>query len=216
MVNVGTGNLLVQANDVDIPERGVDLAFRRTYNSQSLHDAANDDGSVQSNFGDGWTNTFDAHLGASGGTTSGVANIVSVYDIDGARYDYTLTSVGSGGSASYAPPPGMQGTSLKFDGSCGFYWTKKTGTQYAFYAPFATGCNTTSDTGSFGRIIYIFGRNANNYIHFVYSWNGNDSSSDNLSSIAGTRTTDSNAGTWTTPDAYAGDVNDPGSQKSYM
>ncbi len=184
MVNVGTGNLLVQANDVDIPERGIDLAFRRTYNSQSLHDAANDDGSVQSNFGDGWTNTFDAHLGASGGTTSGVANVVSVYDIDGARYDYTLLSVGSGGSASYTPPAGMQGTSLNFDGSCGFYWTKKTGTQYAFYAPFATGCNTTSDTGSFGRIIYIFGRNANNYVHFVYSWNGNDSSSDNLSSIA--------------------------------
>jgi YD repeat-containing protein len=78
----------------------------------------------------------------------------------------------------------MQGTALGFDGSCGFYWTKKNGTQYAFYAPFATGCNTTSDTGSFGRIIYIFGRNANNYVHFVYSWNGNDSSSDNLSSIA--------------------------------
>jgi RHS repeat-associated protein len=184
MVNVGTGNLLVQANDVDIPERGIDLAFRRTYNSQSLHDAANDDGSVQSNFGDGWTNTFDAHLGASGGTTSGVANIVSVYDIDGARYDYTFSSTTTGGGAIYSPPAGMQGTTLNYDGSCSVYWTKKTGTQYVFYAPFATGCNTTSDTGSFGRIIYIFGRNSNNYLHFVYSWNGNDSSSDNLSSIA--------------------------------
>jgi len=182
MVNIGTGNLLVQASDVEIPERGIDLAFRRTYNSQSQHDAANDDGSVQSNFGDGWTNTFDAHLGTSG--TGPTPNVVSLYDIDGARYDYTLSSTTSGGGAIYAPPAGMQGTTLNYDGSCAFYWTKKTGTQYVFWAPFATTCNTTSDVGSFGRIIYIFGRNANNYLHFVYSWNGNDSSSDNLSTIA--------------------------------
>jgi hypothetical protein len=32
----------------------------------------------------------------------------------------------------------------------------------------------------------------------------------------GTRTFDSSAGTWTTPDATAGDVYDPASQKSYM
>jgi YD repeat-containing protein len=184
MANVGTGNLIIQATDMDVPERGLDLAFRRTYNSQSLHDAENDDGSVQSSFGDGWTSTFDAHLGASGGTTNGVANVVSVYDIDGARYDYTLSDVGSGGNASYTPPAGMQGTTLNFDGSCGMYWTKKTGTQYAFYAPWVTACNKTTDTGSFGRLIDIFGRNSNNWIHLAYSWvNNNDSTSDNLSEI---------------------------------
>ncbi len=48
MVNVANGNLLVQADDVDIHERGIDLAFRRTYNSQSQHDAANTDGSTPS------------------------------------------------------------------------------------------------------------------------------------------------------------------------
>jgi YD repeat-containing protein len=187
-VNVGTGNLIVQADDLDIPERGVDLSFKRTYNSQSQHDAENDDGSVQSNFGDGWTNSFDAHLGTDGGGTT--PNVVSVYDISGARYDYTLSTTLSGGAAIYAPPTGMQGTTLDYDGSCSFYWTLKSGVQYIFWAPFPTGCNPTSDAGYFGRINYIYGRNSGNYLHFVYSWitsNGitnNASSSNNLSSIA--------------------------------
>ncbi|HET9096618.1 MAG TPA: hypothetical protein VFN37_08150, partial [Candidatus Baltobacteraceae bacterium] len=34
MVNVANGNLLVQTGDVDVHERGIDLAFRRTYNGQ--------------------------------------------------------------------------------------------------------------------------------------------------------------------------------------
>jgi RHS repeat-associated protein len=34
--------------------------------------------------------------------------------------------------------------------------------------------------------------------------------------LQGVRTYDGAAGTWTTPDAYAGDVDDPASQKSYM
>jgi hypothetical protein len=37
-----------------------------------------------------------------------------------------------------------------------------------------------------------------------------------LATIQGVRAFDSAAGIWTTPDAYAGDVDDPGSQKSYM
>ncbi len=43
-----------------------------------------------------------------------------------------------------------------------------------------------------------------------------DGMTDGLNTLQGTRTMDSNAGTWTTPDAYAGNVDDPGSQKSYM
>ena len=38
------------------------LAFRRTYNSQSLHDMNGSDGSTPSLYGNGWTNTFDAHM----------------------------------------------------------------------------------------------------------------------------------------------------------
>ncbi len=39
---------------------------------------------------------------------------------------------------------------------------------------------------------------------------------DNFDAIQGVRTYDSTSSTWTTPDAYAGEANDPASQKSYM
>ncbi len=65
MLNVVDGNLLVQAADVDLHERGLDLAFRRTYNRQSKHDTAGSDGSTPRVFGNGWTNTFDADMGYS-------------------------------------------------------------------------------------------------------------------------------------------------------
>ena len=65
MLNAGTGNLILQANDMDVPKRGLDFAFRRTYNSQSRHDSAGNDGSVASNYGAGWTNNWDAHLALS-------------------------------------------------------------------------------------------------------------------------------------------------------
>ena len=35
MVNVGTGNLVLQDDDMSVPHKGIALAFRRTYNSQS-------------------------------------------------------------------------------------------------------------------------------------------------------------------------------------
>ena len=78
MVNVANGNLVYQDDDMDIPNKGIDLAFRRTYNSQSQHDYANTDGSVPSSYGDGWTNTWDAHIATS--SSGGL----SIYDIDGA------------------------------------------------------------------------------------------------------------------------------------
>ncbi|MBV9269557.1 MAG: hypothetical protein JO165_00580, partial [Candidatus Eremiobacteraeota bacterium] len=78
MVNVGNGNLLLQDDDLDMPNAGIDLAFRRTFNSQSRHDYANTDASTPSLYGDGWTNTFDAHIAQN--TSGGL----SVFDIDGA------------------------------------------------------------------------------------------------------------------------------------
>ena len=35
MVNVGTGNFLIQDDDMAVPHKGIALAFRRTYNSQA-------------------------------------------------------------------------------------------------------------------------------------------------------------------------------------
>jgi len=43
-----------------------------------------------------------------------------------------------------------------------------------------------------------------------------DGITDGLNTIQGVRTYDSSAGAWTTPDDYAGNVDDPASQKSYM
>ena len=62
MVNVGTGNLVLQDDDMDVPHKGIALAFRRTYNSQSLHDVNGDEGGVFTTsvgmYGNGWTNTL--------------------------------------------------------------------------------------------------------------------------------------------------------------
>jgi RHS repeat-associated protein len=159
MANVANGNLIVQADDVDIPERGIDLAFRRTYNSQSQHDSAGSDGSVPSVYGDGWTNTFDAHI-AYNATTQ----VISVYDIDGAQYNYTYVT----SSGTWQAPPGMQGTTMAWDGGCGYQWTKKTGTTYWFNA--ASNMAPCASAAYAGRLFQIRGRNHANYISFSYSY----------------------------------------------
>uniref|UniRef100_E6PE12 DUF6531 domain-containing protein n=1 Tax=mine drainage metagenome TaxID=410659 RepID=E6PE12_9ZZZZ len=170
MVNVGSGNLVVQADDVDVPERGIDLAFRRTYNSQSTHDNLGSDGSEPSLFGNGWTNTFDAHMSANAAQT-----VLTVWDIDGTRYDYTPN-----GSGGWNPPPGLH-AKLTWDGGCGYYWTKKSGTRYHFWAPFAA-CGTPS--AYWGRVCQIEARNYNNALTFAYSWvGGNATNSQNLTQI---------------------------------
>jgi YD repeat-containing protein len=176
MVNVGNGNLLVQSDDIDIHERGVDLAFRRTYNSQSQHDALGTDGSTASLFGNGWTNTFDSHMGYNAAT-----NTLSVYDLDGARYDYTLQN-----GSVWTPPPGMQGTTLISDGGCGFFWTKKTGTVYYFWRPDVMCSAMSGENGYLGRLYQIIGRNHTNTITFTYTWATNSSSPENVASITAT------------------------------
>ncbi|MBV8491761.1 MAG: hypothetical protein JO199_14640, partial [Candidatus Eremiobacteraeota bacterium] len=100
MVNVGTGNVIIQATDVDIPQPGIDLAFQRTWNSQSLHDVNGDDGAGPSIEGNGWTSTFDAHLVFQGDALNNP--VVSVYDIDGTRYDYNWSPA----TSSWTPPAG--------------------------------------------------------------------------------------------------------------
>jgi YD repeat-containing protein len=169
MVNLANGNLVVQSSDVDVHERGVDLRFTRTYNSQSTHDAAGTDGSAASVYGNGWTNTLDAHMGYNSN-----ANTLSVYDADGTRYDFTAN-----GSGGWTPPPGMQGTTLVWDGGCGYQWTRKDGSVDYFWSP--TGC---MPGGYSGRLYEIIGRNHTNLIQFGYSWaGGNDNSIQNVSQI---------------------------------
>lgn len=166
MLNVANGNLVVTATDVNIPGRGLNLAFARTYNSQSEHDSVGSDGSLPSAFGDGWTNTYDAHL-----SYNSVSNVMSVYDDTGARYDYT-----SNGSGGWTPPAGQFAT-LAYDGGCGYYWTLKSGIEYHFYSPSAASCTgMTLTAGYAGRLSAIYGRNRTNYIQLSYSWYGGSSS----------------------------------------
>lgn len=183
MVNAYSGNLIVQADDMAVPHRGIDLAFRRTYNSFSRHDFAGNDGATEvGQYGSGWTNTFDAHLSTNGCPNTGYSWAgffgFSVHDVDGARYDYCFNA-----SGQLLPPAGMQGTSLVANPDGGsFYWTKKTGTQYTFYAPYYGGTSAAYS----GRLYRISERNQNNYIQFTYAWSPDASASANLANVYAT------------------------------
>ena len=174
MVNVANGNLIAQSDDMAIPNKGIEFAFRRTYNSMSNHTYANTDGSTPSLNGDKWTNTFDAHIAYNNLTPVNGQQGVSLYDIDGARYDYT--PVGDG--HSYTPPAG-QFAILYYDGT-GYSWTKKSGTVYYFWDV----NQPSNQAGLAGQIETIFGRNHNNYLSFTRSYtNGDASHATNLASI---------------------------------
>jgi YD repeat-containing protein len=165
-VNVGTGNVLLADDDMAVPHKGVPMVFRRTYNSQSQHDVVGTDGAQPNMYGNGWTNTFDAHL--SGDTNSGT---VTVFDTDGARYDYTGSD-----AAGWSPPPGQHAT-LVSDGACSYLWTKKDGTTFYFFGTVETSrcVGQYALYGGFaGRLHQIIGRNRNTYLTFNYTWdNGN-------------------------------------------
>lgn len=166
MVNIGTGNLVVQTTDVDIPERGVPLAFTRTYNSQSQHDHAGDDGSEPAIFGNLWTNTYDAHIifRYSGQTV----NAISVYDEEGTRCDYLPN-----GNGGWTPCTGQQATTLEVDpGNPCMYWLiRKDGSSLLFHTD-AVGGGCTPPQANLGRLYAIYGRNSNNNITFNYSFSG--------------------------------------------
>ena len=161
LANVGTGlNLLVQADDMAIPNRGIELAFRRTYNSESGHDLSGDDGGPSGNYGAGWTNTFDAGIAYNSGNGNGIG--LSIFDIDGARYDYVPD-----GAGNWIPPAG-QHAQLRWDGANGYFWTKKTGTTYYFFS--SALASDPRYAGVAGRVDIIWGRNQNNRLDFYYSF----------------------------------------------
>lgn len=175
-VNVATGNLVAQTTDVDIPERDVNLAFTRTYNSQSQHDSNGDDGSEPSIFGNLWTNTYDAHIvfRYSGQTV----NAISVYDVDGTRCDYTPRTNGT-----WKPCAGQYAT-LEVDTSdpCKYWWIRKDGSSLLFHTD-AEGGGCTPPQANLGRLYAIYGRNSNNNITFNYSFSGQNKTSQNITQI---------------------------------
>lgn len=171
LLNVGTGNLLIQTADVAIPERGLGLVMQRTYNSQSLHDANGDDGSEPATFGNGWTNTYDAHIVLQSNGD------ISVYDIDGTRCDYTPQTGGTwkpclGQFATLEPDPNLP---------CSYWWIKKNGTAYWFQAPTQGGC--FSPPANVGRLYKIVGRNTNNFVTLVYSFGPGQQTTNDITEI---------------------------------
>jgi YD repeat-containing protein len=168
-VNVANGNVLLESADVLINHRGVPLALVRAYNSQSSHDVHGSDGTPPSLFGNGWTNTLDAHVS---GTIDGT---ISVYDGDGTRYLYT-NSAPQGSAPAYAPQIGTQAY-LVFDGSCGLWWQKQDGTTYYFYRPdlAQAGAACQQALGYAGRLYQLVGRNQYDVITLTYSWVGGNS-----------------------------------------
>ncbi|MBV8370222.1 MAG: HNH endonuclease [Candidatus Eremiobacteraeota bacterium] len=166
MVNVGTGNVVLQDDDMAISHKGIAMAFRRTYNSQASQTPEGYYSAYQRMFGRGWTNTFDAHIIATSPSAK------SVYDIDGARYDYV-----SNGHGYTSLTPGQHAV-LAWDGACGMTWTKKSGTIYHFYISNPAGsCPAMASVGGYaGRLYQIIGRNNNTYITLNYSWDNGDAS----------------------------------------
>jgi RHS repeat-associated protein len=184
MVNLGSSrNLMVQADDLGIPHRWIDASLRRTYNSYSQHDYANTDGTVASSFGNGWTNSFDAHLATNSGANGTYG--ITVYDTDGARYDYTPTD--STGNA-FTPPPGQHAMLVPDSTHCTYYWIKKSGTQYHFRTPATAAGQTCAvaarNRATAGRLLHIYGRNSLSQLDFTYAWDaGNQSSQAYLNQI---------------------------------
>jgi YD repeat-containing protein len=166
MVNVGTGNLLLRYSDMLLPHKGVPMDFLRTYNSQAPS-VVTGLTNWQSLYGNGWTNSFDAHLVAV--SSNGVQAQDSVYDVDGARYDYTQDEPGIGPFHSMTPGQ----NAIMAQAGCGVTWTKKDGTTYNFYAPAsAPQCYTSANAGYAGRLYQIVGRNRNTYVTLSYTWDG--------------------------------------------
>jgi RHS repeat-associated protein len=175
MLNVGTGNLLVTAIDVDIPEQGIDLAFQRVYNSQSLHDANGDDGGDPAIFGNLWTNDLDASI-----IYDSDANTMTVYDIDGTACTYTSNANAPGG---WQPCTGEYATLIPTDSNdCTYAWTKKDGTVYWFHTDISgSGCSIAQ--AKKGQLAQIFARNETNNITFTYSYNGQGQTSEDVTEI---------------------------------
>jgi YD repeat-containing protein len=173
MVNVGTGNLVVSTMDVDIPERGIDLAFQRVYNMQSLHDYAADDGGDRAIFGNRWTNNFDANM-----VYDSVANTITVYDLNGTACTYA-----SDGQGGWVPCTGRYESLEPTDGTdCTYAWTKKNGTIYWFHAD-NNGGNCGLPLAKKGHLQEILARNNNSNITFTYSYDGSGKGPEDVTEI---------------------------------
>ena len=114
MVNLWSGNLLVQHTDLTVPGRGLPIVIQRTYNSQSTRTGA---------FGKGWSSIVDTHLEFNGSS-------VTLVDAYGGEFVFS-TPEADGGDKVYKAPAGRHSVFTKHaDGT--YTERKKNNSTYYF------------------------------------------------------------------------------------
>ena len=83
LVNLATGNVLVQGQDEYVSFRGLGMGFNRTYNSQ---------GQVSDVGADGWLTGFERRVVLQSGTFNTAGSVMRRYTGDGAYQDFTYVS----------------------------------------------------------------------------------------------------------------------------
>ncbi|MSR27041.1 MAG: hypothetical protein EXS06_08500, partial [Planctomycetaceae bacterium] len=129
-VNIANGNVYTEQTDVEIPNLGVPLAFRRHYDS--IHTVSGLAGAPKvwsdRGMGEGWSFTYSDQLKVVGKT-------VTWFTDQGLRLEFAKTSAG------YTNPTGMFGTLTRAAGT-GFTWTDVDGKITTFGAAVVTGNDT--------------------------------------------------------------------------
>ncbi|MGE3540692.1 MAG: RHS repeat-associated core domain-containing protein [Candidatus Tectimicrobiota bacterium] len=115
-VDIANGNLVLSRTDVQVPGRGVPLAFRRTYSNNSS--------SKPGALGIGWQHNYQASL-----ELNACGEVLVASDAGTVRF---AVDVNSSGQSGWQPLKGYHG-SLRFDGSTGTYdFYSTNGTRYHF------------------------------------------------------------------------------------
>lgn len=114
MINLWSGNLIVQHTDLTVPGRGLPVVIQRTYNSQSTRTGA---------FGKGWSSIIDTHLEFNGSS-------VTLVDAYGGEFVFTDPEA-DGGDKVYKAPAGRHSVFTKHaDGT--YTERKKNNSTYYF------------------------------------------------------------------------------------
>ncbi|MCY3017317.1 MAG: DUF6531 domain-containing protein, partial [Planctomycetota bacterium] len=131
-VNIANGNVYSEQTDVEIPNLGVPLAFRRHYDS--IHTVSGLAGAPKvwsdRGMGEGWSFTYSDQLKVAADETT-----VTWFTDQGLRLEFAETGAG------YTNPTGMFGTLTRAAGT-GFTWTDVDGKITTFGAAVVTGNDT--------------------------------------------------------------------------
>jgi len=128
-VNIANGNVYAEQTDVEIPNLGVPLAFRRHFDSVNTMSSVGSPGNWSDRgMGEGWSFTYSDQLKV------GTDGTVTWFTDQGLRLEFAKTATG------YTNPAGMFGT-LVGPAPSGFTWTDVDGKITTFGAAVGNGDN---------------------------------------------------------------------------